>query len=121
MSTSIKIAPPNSLLLVSDREGGTVPEITRERRLWFTPSCIAIGCLAFMDGETEVTLANTRDVHSDNEPAFDGVLETPSRTVIVWTVERKTLLEAAVDGRRTRVRVWTNHPMEPDKVAIGLG
>lgn len=121
MPTSTKIAPPNSLLLVSDRNGGAVPEITRGHDLWSTSSCIVIGCLAFMDGETDVSLGGAADINPGNPPTFDGMLETPNLSVVVSTVEWKTVLWAQVLSKNTRIRIWTNRPMEPDKVVIGIG
>lgn len=121
MRTSIKIAPPNSLVFVSDRNGGTAPQITRGARMWSTSSCVAVGCLAFMDGETELTLGNANEVDPGVRAAFDGNLETPNRTVVVSTVERKEVLSAKVPSVMTRVRIWVNHANEPDKVTIGIG
>jgi hypothetical protein len=31
------------------------------------------------------------------------------------------VLEAKVSATRTRLRIWTNHPSEPDDVYIGVG
>ena len=121
MPSSIKIAPSNSILFISDPGGGRIPEITRERRIWSTTSCIAFGCLMFQDGETDVTLGNVREVSSGGPPAFDGILETPSRSIVVSTVEHTSVLGCAVSNTSTRVRIWTNHPTEPDEIIIGLG
>ena len=74
-----------------------------------------------MDGPTEVTLDAATNVDPGNAPVFDGSLETPSRTVVASTVDRKPLLRVSVPGNQTRVRIWTNHPMEPDKVVVGVG
>ncbi|MGH7257040.1 MAG: hypothetical protein ACREIM_01595 [Nitrospiraceae bacterium] len=121
MHNTIRIAPPNSLLFVSDVDGGIPPEITRRGRLWTTSSCIAVGCLAFMVGVTEVSLGLARVVDPGGVPAFDGVLETPHRAVMVSTAEGEKVLDAGVSGKSTRVRIWTNHPTEPDRVIVGLG
>jgi hypothetical protein len=75
----------------------------------------------FMDGETEVTLGNSNEVAPSAKPAFDGMLETPNHSVVVSIVGWKTILSSPVAGGTTRVRLWTNHPTEPDKVFIGLG
>ena len=48
-------------------------------------------------------------------------LDTPRRKVAVWTVEWKKLLETRVPTTRTRIRVWINHPTEPDDVYVGVG
>lgn len=121
MQRSIRVAPPNSLLFVSDSNGGKVPDFLPERLVLATPSCISVGCLTFADGETEVTLGPAIEVNPGKSPAFDGDLETPNRAVAVSTVEREKLLEERVPFENTRVRIWVNHPTEPDKVIVGWG
>jgi hypothetical protein len=37
------------------------------------------------------------------------------------TVEWEKLLEDLVPLENTRIRIWVNHPIEPDKVTIGWG
>jgi hypothetical protein len=74
-----------------------------------------------MDGETEVTLCMVRDVDRRERPAFDAMLATPSRVVVVSTVERETILEEPVLATYTRVRIWVNDPKSPNKVIICLG
>jgi hypothetical protein len=120
MRRSITISPPNSLLFISDPNGGTAPQITRGRRMWATPSCIVVGCLAFMDGETAITLGAAGEVNPGGVPAFDGLLETPNRAVVVSTAEKEPVLEMKAHGSHTPVRVWTNHPTEPDRVIVGI-
>lgn len=121
MGRTIKISPPNSVLFVSDQAGGVAPQITREKRIWATPSCVAFGCLMEQDGLTEVTLGPAEEVARQDSPAFDGFLETPLRAVVVSTSETRSVLEESVPGAHTRLRIWTNHPTEPDKVIIALG
>lgn len=125
MNTStIKIAPPNSLVLISDAEGGVVPDpedIARTAGIVSTDSCAAVCCLAEMDGVTEFTMGSARELGSSDKPAYDGMLATPSRTVVVSTVEWRKLMQADVPTERTRLRIWTNRPREPDRVIIGLG
>ena len=69
---------------------------------------------------TKVTLGPDRAVDTGRVAAFDGILETPNRAVVVSTVESEIVLELPVPNTRTRVRIWVNHPTEPDDVAIGL-
>src|SRR5262245_57467372 len=121
MYGSIKISPPNSLLFVSDADGGEAPYPVRDALIISTPSCISVGCCSEQDGPTEVILGRAVEVDPGVEPAFDGDLETPHRAVIVSTVERNTIPESKVTVTRTRVRIWVNHPRWPDKVIVGLG
>ena len=88
-------------------------------RIGSTPSCIAVGCLMYQDGETKVTLGHQH--RNDGRPAFDGYLDTPHRKVAVWTIEWDMVLETSVPTTRTRIRVWTNHPTEPDDIGVGEG
>src|SRR5215475_12879520 len=104
MTISASIAPPNSLLVISDQSGGKVPEITRDRRIWSTPTCIIVGCLAFMDGQTRVSMDNGSEIDPGGRPVFDGLLETPTRTVVISTVEHEPVLQSEVSTARTRIR-----------------
>lgn len=54
-------------------------------------------------------------------PIFDGVLETPNRVFRVSTSEKETLLTMPVSTHFTRVRVWTNHSICPDRILVVLG
>ena len=121
MRRSTSIAPPNSMLLISDPNRGQGPEFIEGQLILSTPSRISVGCLMFADGETEVTLGTSDEVDPGVLPAFDATLETPNRAVVVWTVEDETVLSAKVPDAETRVRIWVNHLTEPDKVIVGLG
>ena len=121
MSKLARIAPPNSLLVISDIEGGAAPEFTAGEPVLSTPSCITVGCLTFVDGETEVRLAPAREFTHRGPPIWDQMLETPSRAVAVSTVAGDVILDEDVPETRTRVRIWANRFPEPDEVFIGLG
>ena len=116
MSGKIRIAPPYSLLFIADEPTDMIP---REYPISATRFCITFSCLMFQDGETEVALG--RPLNTNRRPAFDGFLETPNRKVVVWTNEWDKVLETSVPTSRTRIRIWTNHPTEPDDVHIGVG
>jgi hypothetical protein len=120
MVRSLKVAPPNSLLFISDPDGGKAPDPIRGALILSTPSCISVACLMWQDGETEVTVGSIREVQSSRAAVFEGTLETPNRAVVVSTVEGDTVVRVSVPETRTRVRIWVNRAREPDKVVIGL-
>jgi hypothetical protein len=123
-TTSITLAPPNSLIFIEDARGGLVPDPNRialEAGIISTDTCIAVCCLSADDGPTKITMGPAREVASGEHPAFDGILATPTRTVAVTTVETDGVLVANVPALRTRIRIWTNRPKEPDNVVVGLG
>ena len=123
MSQTIKVAPPNSILFVSGPKDFEIPEIPRsgDVSIWSTPTCIIFGCRMFADGETEVTLCAADEVETDLPLRFDAMLETPHGALVVWTVEDEIVLRGEAPHGQTRVRIWSDHPLEPDHVIIGLG
>lgn len=120
MTRSVKIAPPNSLLFISDPDGGVPPYPIRGAQILATDSCVAIACYPSIDGETAVTLGPGREVDPGNPPAFDATLATPSREIVVTTVERETILSENVPGTVTRIRAWVNRPSMPDQIIVGV-
>jgi hypothetical protein len=123
MTQTIKIAPPNSLVFISDVDGGIGPDpdaIARSAKVIATDSCVAVCCLAEMDGETEITLGPIDEVSLNETPAFDGRLETPTHNVVVSTSERTRLLQTTVTSDNAHLKIWTNRSREPDKIIIGV-
>jgi hypothetical protein len=123
-TTSIALAPPNSLFFIEDARGGQVPDPNRialEAGITSTDTCIAVCCLCSDDGPTKITMGPAQEVDPGQVPAFDGVLATPTHTVAVTTAELDGVLVSNVPALRTRVRIWTNRRREPDNVVIGLG
>lgn len=117
---SIKIAPANSMIFISDKTAQVAPEITRDRSIWWTRECVAVGCLPFMDGETEIVMGLSHLVDPGGKPAFDQMIRTPSGLITVSMVAEETGLEQPVQSDLTRVRIWTNDPRMPDRVIIGI-
>lgn len=72
-----------------------------------------------MDGTTRFTLTD-EPIESAGEPLFDDFLETPSCNVSIFSSHNEVILEVPVQRTRTRVRIWTNHPSEPDDVLISV-
>ncbi|NVN87020.1 MAG: hypothetical protein HXX15_13145 [Rhodopseudomonas sp.] len=122
MKQSVRIAPPNSLFFLEDPSGGKSPEIDdRPVRIWSTRSCIIVACLCFVDGETEFDASTSAADVPSTPAAFDGILDTPSGIVEVSTSEREVLLRCDVGTHVTRVRVWTDHPTEPEHIHVSFG
>lgn len=124
MTQTIKVAPPNSFVLICDAQGGIVPDpdaIAEAASISATNSCVTVCCLAEMDGETEIKLGPADEVGPESRPAFEGAIETPTHTVAVFTTEWTKLLQINVMSDRSHLKIWTNRKTEPDKIAIGVG
>jgi hypothetical protein len=120
MMRSIRLPLLNAIIFVVGASDYEVPEIERDSRIWFTSTCVAVGCTPDSEGETRITIGPVGEVALPGMPAFDGELETPTKTVKVDIVSGDSVLEHRVAGVKTRIRIWTNHPVEPDEVVIGL-
>src|SRR5262245_41916140 len=117
-TNSITIAPPNSLIAIAAAPTASgVPRLGQES-IASTRSCILIACRMFQDGETKITFGYP--LNRDQQPTFDGFLDTPHRTVAAWIVPWEKVLETRVSMTRTRIRIWTNHSREPDDICIGV-
>lgn len=77
MAVSTRVAPPNSLVLIEDSSGSDIPTSMNQSLIAATDSCIAIGCRAEDDGETEIVLEHCSSVDTDDRLEFEGLLRTP--------------------------------------------
>lgn len=121
MYQTIRTAPPNSLIFISDPNGGVGPEFIAHRLVLSTSSEISVACFTSDDGPTEVTMGSAAEVDPARPPVFDAMLDTPNKSVAVSTSERQVLMQTDVLDIETRVRIWANDTVEPDVVIIGLG
>ena len=121
MAETVAIAPPNAVLFISDASGGTAPEFVANRPVLSTDTVISVDCLPDMDGETRLTLGPATEVGMAGPPVFDGTIKTPTRGVLVSTVEHEEILAAAVPSFETRIRIWTNRTVDPDEIVIAWG
>lgn len=120
MSPTLRVAPRNSVILVSDFDGGEVPRTMSGSIVSATSTCVAIGCRAEDDGDTEIALISLSEVERSDPPVFDGKIRTPTGRLAVRTVLGETLLEVGVSREVAAVRVWVNDGSEPDEVVIGV-
>lgn len=117
---TVKVAPPNSVVLVSDVNGGEIPKTMGGSLVSATNTCVAVGCLSEDDGQTQFTLAPFAEVRRADEPLYEGVILTPGRLVVICSVLGQRLLELPVPRESTKVRIWGNDGSEPDDVVIGV-
>lgn len=117
---SARVSPPNSIIFITDLEGGDVPVADRPNPIMFTESCISVTTLMEYDGETQITLTPLSECRRDDPAAFDGRIDTPTGHLTVTVVAWDIVLQDHSGSPRTRVVIWTNHPREPDEIVIGF-
>jgi hypothetical protein len=119
MQQTIKAAPSNSIILVMDRSVCEIPQWVPGRLVAATRTCVAVGTLADVDGDTSISLQDERPpLGCGSSPKFDGVIFTPSKRISVCTVLDEVLLEMPVADSDTHLQVWANDPSEPDVIVI---
>jgi len=114
------IAPPNSFIVIMDPQARNAPETTGNRGIVGTEECIAVACRSAPGAATELVFGWDREVGLSKLPVFEGWLRVPSRRVTLKTVLGEELASLEVAKRRVIVRIWADHPREPDHVVIGI-
>ena len=119
MRVETTIAPKNSVILLMGSKRAEIPASLQGNLVASTSSCIAIGTLSESEGSTRIIL--TREASTSDRPkllGFEGTLLAPSLTLAVYSVELEPLLEIDVRSERPHIRVFVDHPSEPEVVEI---
>ena len=118
----VTVAPEYLSFYITGKWNIRIPLDHDRRGIVASEECINVGCLYWNDGDTTITLGRFKELPSQGRPPkFDGMLETPKHRVDLFDANMPEILTMEVPGVRTRVRIWTNHPTEPDDVVIALG
>lgn len=120
MAVKTLLAPPNSLILIVGGEKYEVPSSMKGAAIAKTNSCIAVGSLSEIDGQTSIVLKKISELELEFAPSFTDFIDTPSRLVEVKTILGKTLLQMPVKDTKTKIIIWTNDKFEPDEIIVGV-
>lgn len=115
----MKVAVPYAVILIGDPRGGA-PETMKGAPVSSTESCVAVGCRPAPDGETELIVCTGDAEGMAGGPVVDAVLALPSRQVAIRPVTGAPFYVHHVSAIHARVRIWTNHPVEPDRVVVSI-
>jgi hypothetical protein len=120
MIKSRTIGLPNALVVIMDPTAGVVPRSMGNAAVASTDSCVVVGCLSEVDGETDITLGDMDQVDAGDHLLFTGEMKTPNRKIALLSCHNETLLDAATAHQVTSVRIWANDLAEPDRVIVGF-
>ncbi|MBK5960688.1 hypothetical protein CCR97_21140 [Rhodoplanes elegans] len=120
MATIKNLEVMNGLLFLRDPGIDNIPEMGEYGSCWSNPDCVVFSCQFDCFGPTKVSLGPSNELRRAPVLIFDGVLNTPSRTVIVETVMSEPALTCSVEKATTRVRIWTLGNPDSEIVDIGL-
>lgn len=116
MIKEIRLAPPNSLVLITSTFQGEIPASLDGKLVAATSSCIAVGTLSAVDGDTLIILTNedlSKKCDQNLNLVYNDCLNTPDRQISVFSVLGKALLTMRTKTESSRVQVWTNDKIEP--------
>lgn len=113
-----RIAAPYSLLLVMDSRVGVVPDGAGTEAIVAGPSCVAVGTLTEIDGETEVHLCDARGFsgYPDLALVWGGTIASAG-VVEILSVDLVSLATIEVVGD-PNLQIWANDPSEPDQIWV---
>lgn len=116
-----RIAPEYAGFYIAGSRKVEVPIGGEPRTVRASKDCINMGCLNAQDGDTFVFLGWANEIAKSDEPIYDGLLNTRSGLVLLFDANMPEILSMTVPNPTTRVRIWANRLLEPDRIHIGLG
>jgi|GEM_PF-3374977 len=123
MKSEINIAPKNALLLIMDLEHGVIPEKIGGHLVVATSSCIVIGTMSEIDGETNLVLTDKAQSQLSDPNmllVYTGTLDTPRKRVDVCNVQLDCVLSVEVESKKCHIELWANDKKEPNKICIRI-
>lgn len=121
MQESITLAPPNSLILIMDYDFGELPEDIGNQLIAFTDSCVAVGTLSEVDGNTTITLTDDQEHGKHGEMFFEGTLKIPSHELSICSTDNVQLLAMQLSKPEIKIKIIANDASEPDNIIVLVG
>jgi hypothetical protein len=117
-----KISPTYVSFYAAGSDSVEIPlDLDRVGGIISASDCLNIPALYWNDGDTTVTLGHASEIKETRAPDYDGMLETPNKVVLLFDAEVDEFMSIEVSTHKTRIRVWINHPTQPDEVVIAVG
>ena len=117
----LSIAPEYVSFYVAGRRNVRIPTHMDRRGVLSSKDCILIPALYWNDGDTHVTFGPASEIEEKRKPDFDGILNTPNNEIILFDANNPQFAISRVPSAKTRIRVWMDHPIEPENVVIAWG
>ena len=101
-----------------DHLSGELPEAMNGQLVAFTDSCVAVGTLSEVDGETTIILTDSLVGVKRGQMVFDGTLKVPRRELAVCSSADRMLLTMKLPRSEARVQIFANDASEPDQIVV---
>lgn len=83
--------------------------------------CLSVPCAYWDEAETELVVGSPDEVAEPREPQFDGTIPTPGGSVVFTEADLTELLVYPAEAAETRIRIWTDGSMLPERVVVAIG
>jgi hypothetical protein len=117
----ITITPEYLSIYVAGRRNVKIPLHMDRYGIFSSSDCINVPACYWSDGDTNVTFGPILEITEVRDPDFDGILNTPNNELILFDAIEPEFASAQVPSAKTRIRVWIDHPIEPENVVIAWG
>lgn len=117
----ITITPEYLSIYVAGRRNVKIPLHMDKQGIFSSSDCINVPAYYWGDGDTNVTFGPILEITGIREPDFDGILNTPNNELILFDAIEPEFASAQVPSAKTRIRIWMDHPIEPQNVVIAWG
>lgn len=117
----LSIAPEYVSFYAAGTRNVEIPTHRDRRGVLSSPDCILVPALYWYNGDTDVTFGPASEIMQAGQPDFDGMLNTPNKEIILFDALEPQYAIAPVPSTKTRIRVWMDHPEEPQNVTIAWG
>ena len=118
---TLTIAPEYLSIYVAGHRKVQIPLHMDKQGIFASPDCINIPALYWNDGDTRVDFGPVSEIPEIREPDFDGIINTPNKELILFDANEPQYAIAYVPSVDTRIRVWIDHPTEPENVVVAWG
>lgn len=122
MATATKIlrAPHGIVFLFDPKMDVDIPPDTGAGPILYTDNCVSLWTIHEDDGKVELTITDEESRHGLTL-RFDGRLRTESGRIAWNDSSANEIVTVPSPIGHIRVRIFTNHEIDPDKVLCVIG
>ena len=117
----LAIAPQYVSFYAAGCRSVDIPTHMDRRGVLSSKDCVLIPSVYWYDGDTHVTFGPASEITEAREPDFDGMLNTPNKELILFDANEPQYAATTVPSITTRIRIWMDHPTEPENIVIAWG
>lgn len=115
------ISPPYLQFFISDSSLPENPVQGETIKIISNGQCLSVPCAYCKDTETELVIGHPDEVAEPRTPQFDGKIPTPGGTLVFHDAELTEWVVYPTPTAETRIRIWTDGSMLPERVVVAVG